>query len=179
MKPVNHECVFYSSDSVLLDSVTPFVAGAIEANGAAIVVATGPHRRGLIEKLENRGIDAIGSMRRGTYVSLDAADTLSTLFTAVGDPPFLETFSSLVESVAKTIREDHPRIAIFGECVGLLYTLGQMDAAIEFETKGNELIERYKEYRLDILCGYPALRWKQDKQAFESICAEHSAVHIG
>ena len=179
MKPVNHDCLFYSDDAVLLDMVTPFLATAMNADGAAIVIATEPHRKDLIHRLKIRGLDIDGATRRGTYVSFDAAIMLSAMnLNVASHPSILETFNGLIESVAKSTQQKSPNIAFFGECVGLLYTLGHMDAAIELETMGNELIERYKKYSLGILCGYPMLGWKY-KQDFESICAEHSAVHIG
>ena len=57
-----------------------------------------------------------------------------------------KTFCTLIESAAKATQQECPRIVLFGECVGLLYTLGHLDAAIALENAGNTLIERYNQY---------------------------------
>jgi hypothetical protein len=65
---------------------------------------------------------------------------------------------------------------VFGEAVALLQAEGKADAAIRFEQLGNDLT---KSYKVNILCAYPSsgFHGEEDNHVFESICAEHSAVH--
>ena len=65
---------------------------------------------------------------------------------------------------------------MFGEAVALLQAEGKADAAIRFEQLGNDLA---KSYKVNILCAYPSsgFHGEEDNHVFESICAEHSAVH--
>ena len=79
-------------------------------------------------------------------------------------------------SAAKASNKEHPRVAICGECVGLLYTLGNTNAAIRLEKAGNDLV---KSHNVDIACAYPLSNFHngRDAQAFQSICAEHTAVN--
>jgi DcmR-like sensory protein len=144
---------------------------------AAIVLASKPHRHMLIEELKAQGVAADVLIQQGSYVSLDAADTLSTFM--VNDWPdagrFFEAFKNLIESASKAATAERPRVAIFGESVALLWSEGKKEAAIRLEQLGNDLAKTRK---VDILCAYPSrLHIREDKHFFGPICAEHSAVH--
>jgi hypothetical protein len=178
--PDCHEVLFYSHDTVLLDSLTRFIATALKAGNAAIVLATKLHRDTLLQRLKAEGVDTDGALQQGTYISLDAADTLSTIM--VNDMPdpvrFFGGIGGFIESAAKAAKSEQPRVAVFGEAVALLQAEGKADAAIRFEQLGNDL---GKAHKVDILCAYPlsSFHGKEDKHVFESICAEHSAVYSG
>ena len=178
--PHRHEVLFYSDDTVLLDRVTRFIAAALKAGNAAIVLATKPHRDSLFQRLKAEGVDTGGALHQGTYISLDAADTLSTIM--VNDMPdpvrFFGGIGGLIEAAAKAAQSEQPQVAVFGEAVALLQAEGKADAAIRFEQLGNDLAKTHK---VDILCAYPlsSFRSKEDKHVFQSICAEHSGVYSG
>src|SRR5215475_6120676 len=100
----------------------------------------------------------------------------------VNDLPDPVRFSAgiggLIEAAARAAKSEEPRVAIFGEAVALLQAEGNADAAIRFEQLGNNLATTHK---VDILCAYPLSGFhdKKSKRAFQSICAEHSAVYSG
>jgi DNA-binding NarL/FixJ family response regulator len=173
-----HEIQFYSDDEVLLNGVTHFIVTAVNAGNPAIVFATGSHRNNLVQRLKAKGMDVDAAIRRGTYVSMDAAATLSTFM--VNDWPdpvrFHEGFSERIESASKAAMTEHPRVAIFGEGVALLCAESKRDAAIRVEQFCNDLV---KMHDVDILCAYPfkSFQGQENEQAFKTICAEHSAVH--
>jgi DNA-binding NarL/FixJ family response regulator len=178
--PHRHEVLFYSDDAVLLDSVTRFIVAALKAGNAAIVLATQSHRDSLLQRLKAEGVDADGALQQGTYISLDAAGTLSTI--VVNDLPdparFFGGIGGLIESAAKAAKSGQPQVVVFGEAVALLQAEGKADAAILFEQLGNDLA---KTYNVDILCGYPlhSFHGEKNRDVFQSICAEHSAVYSG
>jgi DNA-binding NarL/FixJ family response regulator len=178
--PHRHEVLFYSDDTVLLDSLTRFIAAALKDGNAAIVLATKLHRDSLLQRLKAGGVDTDGALQHGTYISLDAADTLSTIM--VNDMPdpvrFFGGIGGFIESAAEAAKSEQPRVVVFGEVVALLQAEGKADAAIRFEQLGNDL---GKAHKVDILCAYPlsSFHGKEDKHVFESICAEHSAVYFG
>lgn len=172
-----HEVLFYASDAVFLESVTQFIGSALKFGNGAIVFATKPHRDMLIEKLSAQGVGVDALLQQGTYVSLDVENTLSAFM--INDWPderrFFESFRNLIEAATKAAKAKHPRVAIFGEAVALLWEQGKRKAAIRLEQLGNDLAETRK---VDILCAYPcSLCIQPDKDWFEAICAEHSAVH--
>ena len=57
---------------------TQFIGAALKAGNAAIVVATESHRDSLLPRLQAYGLDIGAAIEQGRYISLDAADTLST-----------------------------------------------------------------------------------------------------
>jgi DNA-binding NarL/FixJ family response regulator len=174
-RPRRHEMLMYSEDKVLLESLHHFVAASLTNNNGAIVVATKPHREGLIEKLRENGCDIDDATQRGTFISLDAAEMLATIMVN-GVPDsilFFEGLSRLIEATVKAVNTKQARIAIYGDCCDLLYAEGNVDAAISIEKIGNDLIEAHN---IDILCPYLLSYERECDPAFKGICAEHSAV---
>jgi MEDS: MEthanogen/methylotroph, DcmR Sensory domain len=176
--PHSHEVLFYSDDTVLLDSVARLTAAALKAGNAAIVLATKSHRDSLLQRLKAEGVDTDGALHKGTYISLDAADTLSAVM--VNDLPdpvrFFERIGGFIEAAARAAKSEGPRIVVFGEAAALLQAEGNADAAIRFEQLGNDLPKTHK---VDILCAYSlsSFHGEEDEHVFQSICAEHSAVY--
>jgi DNA-binding NarL/FixJ family response regulator len=173
-----HEVLFYQDDSVLLESAARFVAGALKADGAAIVLATTPHHESLVEKLKADACDVNTAIQQGTYVSLDAANALSEIMVN-GTPDqsrFFKILSGLIETSTKAAKTEHPRVAIFGECLALLYAVGDAEGVIQIERTGRHLFDTYD---VDILCAYPLRDFQRSdtESVFKSICAEHTAVY--
>jgi DNA-binding NarL/FixJ family response regulator len=173
-----HEVLFHSDDAWLLDNVTQFVGAALNAGNSAIVLATEAHRDSLLWRLQARGINVSSAIEQGSYVTWDAAEALSTFMVndMVDAVLFLEGFSKLILKAAKAATREQPRVAIFGECVRLLWERGNVEAAMQDEKLCNELTRRYD---VDILCGYSlgSFQGGTDNHMFAKICAEHSAVH--
>jgi hypothetical protein len=172
-----HEAQFYSHDAIFLESVTHFSGAALKTGNAAIVFATKPHRDSLLQGLKAQGIDVDAAIQQGAYVSLDAADTLST-FMVNGWPDadrFFDGFRNLIQSASNAAKAEHPRVAICSEGVALLWAEAKREAAIRLEQLSNILVSTSK---VDILCAYPSsLFIQEDEHAFSAICAEHSAVY--
>lgn len=176
--PHRHEVLFYSDDAVLLDGFTRFIVAALKAGNVAIVLATESHRNSLALRLKAQGVDVDAATRLGTYIQLDVAKTLSTFM--VNDMPdvarFFEVARGLVQSAARVAKGEHSRVMVCGEGVGVLWAEGKADAAIRLEQLWEEIGATFE---VDILCAYASsgFHGEEDKHAFQSICAEHSAVH--
>lgn len=174
--PNHHEVGFYSDQRAFLENVTQFIATALDIGNPVIVVATESHRDSLLLRLEARGLDIGAAVNQGRYVALDAAEVLyAFMLNGMPDPVlFMRAFGNLIPRAAKAARVGHPRVAIFGECVHLLWAKGNAEAAIAMEKLGNQLV---KAYAVDILCGYSVGQGGMDGHIIQRICAEHSAVH--
>lgn len=177
-RPPRHEVQFYSDDLVLVESFGRFLGSAMRDDNPAIVLATQSHRKSLVEQLKQDGFDVDGAIRQGTYISLDAAGILSTImFNGVPDRVrFFQGLQGLIASSGQAAKKVHSRVAICGECVGILCALGSLKAAIELERAGNALMRMHN---VDILCGYPlsGFRAGQDDPDFATICAQHTATY--
>jgi len=170
-----HRVGFYSADSKLLDDLAEFVGAALEAGSATIVIATEPHQSSLLLRMQLRGFDMGAAIEQGMYITLDAVEALSTfMFNGMPDSVrFLQLLDSVIATA--TAIGQQGRVAIFGECVHLLWAQGNAEAAIQVEKLGNQLA---KKYSVDILCAYSldSVEGGMDSHVFGEICAEHSAV---
>jgi DNA-binding response OmpR family regulator len=101
--PRSHEVEFYSDDAAFVVGFTLFIEAALEAGNAVIVIATESHRKSLLQRLQEHGVDVAAAIEQGRYVSLDVADTLSTFM--VNDVPdaarCLKVAGDLVMEAAK------------------------------------------------------------------------------
>jgi DNA-binding NarL/FixJ family response regulator len=173
-----HEVLFYSDDAVFLESVARFIAVALAAGDVAVVIASEAHRNGIVHRLKAHGLDIDATIREGRFILLDVAETLATFM--VNNMPdsnrFFEVVASLIASAAKAKDNGHPRVAVCGEGVSILCAAGKLEAAIRLEHLSNQLATSYE---IDILCGYSlsGFHGERDKNAFQRICAEHSAVY--
>ncbi len=173
----SHEVHFYPDDVAFLLGLAGFVETALDAGNPVIVVATEPHRKGLLETLMARGIDGAAAMEQGLYLSLDVYEALSTFM--VDDLPdstrFLKIFGDLLSSTARAAKGKHARVAACGEFAPTLWAQGKADAAIQVEHLTDEVA---KTGNVDILCGYVlnSLQRDQESHIYDRICAEHSAV---
>jgi hypothetical protein len=174
-----HEVRFYPDDASLLVDVTQFIGTALNAGYGPIVVATESHRNSLLRRLETDRVDIAAAIEPGKYISVDAADALSAFMgNRIPDPDrFLKLFGDLIVTVAKAAKGEHG-VAVFGECVHLLWAQGNAEAAIRVERLTNQMA---KTYNVDILCGYSlgSFQDERDSHIFQRIRAEHSVVHSG
>jgi DNA-binding NarL/FixJ family response regulator len=174
-----HEVGFYSDECRFLDGLTQFIVTALKSGGAAIVVATEPHRESLLPRLQSSGLDVGAAIDEGRYVALDAVDALSTFMADnMPDPVLLLKRMGDLIVAAHAAKGKQARVALFGECAHLLWTQGKAEAAIQIEKLGNQLTKRYD---VDILCAYSlgSFQSTEDSYNLQRICAEHSAVHYG
>ena len=176
--PHRHDVLFYSDDTVLLDSVTHFIATALTAGNAAIVLATKSHQDSLLQRLKAVGVDTDGALQQGTYILLDAIDTLSAIMVnGLPDPVrFFERIGGFIEAATRAATLEESQVVVFGEAVNLLLAEGKADAAIRLEQLWNEV---GRTFGLDILCGYDSSNFHgaEHELAFHNICTEHSAVY--
>jgi PAS domain S-box-containing protein len=174
MDTSEHFVQFYETDEFLLDSVSGFIGAGLGAGAACIVIATKAHREGLEERLQANGLDLATASTRGTYLSLDAGETLA-MFMVEGLPEparFAEVIVSLIERAVKGRR----RVRIFGEMVAQLWTEGNQVAAIRLEALWNELHQSTHSFSL--FCAYPmhGFAGEGNGEQFTEICQQHSQV---
>jgi DNA-binding NarL/FixJ family response regulator len=172
-----HELQIYSDDSSFLDGFTSFIAGGLNTGNAVIVLATETHRLDLFQKLQTQGFDLEAIIESGSYISIDACETLSSFM--VDDKPdpgqLGSMVSSLVETPSKAPNGANRRVFVCGECAPSLWTQGKLDAALRVEELWDDIC---REYALNCLCGYISRSFsgEREQQIFHAICSFHSPV---
>ena len=162
--PRRHEILFCADDDAMVDGFARYVAGALKAGDAAIVLVTESHRTRLLQELRMQGVDIDGAIERGTCVSFDAD--------VAPDPArWLEAIDD-VRAAAARAGKAQARVAFCGERAGRLWAAGRTSEAFQLEHVGDEL-----SHGVDILCAYPGSYTNRD-QALTHICALHTAVSV-
>ena len=77
-----HVVQFYGRDEELAERVTGYLLGALDSGGVAIVIATPEHRGEFETRLGRAGVDLAAARDDGSYLALDAGQTLAELMTA-------------------------------------------------------------------------------------------------
>jgi excisionase family DNA binding protein len=169
----DHFVQFYETDAFLLSSLKNFVSTGLAAGDASIVIATGPHRAGLEERLRADGLDVATARTDDQYISLDATEMLPTVM--VDGAPEARRFAEVVASIIARAAKGQRRVRIFGELVALLGMDGNYPAAVRLEAFWNDL---QKAHPFTLLCAYPMDLFGGEALAemFGDVCAEHSHV---
>jgi CheY-like chemotaxis protein len=173
----SHEAQFHSDDGSLLGGFTHFIEASLRAGNPVIVVATESHRKSLLQRLEERGVDTRAVTEQGRYIPLDVTETLSAFM--VNDLPdpvrFFRVASDLLAQATRSALGKPSRVAACGECPAILWAQGNVDAAIRLEQLWDEMA---KTCDADILCGYvlKSIQREQVSHIYQKICSVHSAV---
>jgi hypothetical protein len=152
-----------------------FLADGLLAGDAAVIVATEPMRESLKLRFTLLGLDLATLEAEGSYVVLDASETLELFM--VGDAPEKVLFSRFVggavEKACASSRSGRTRA--FGEMVAVLCARGAPEAAIRLEHCWNVIGRMYP---LQLLCGYPMdlFRGDESRSDFARICDSHAEV---
>ena len=172
-----HELQVYSSDASFLEGFARFIGDGLNSGGAVVVLATEAHRHGLVQKLQARGFNLDAIIKCGSYISVDVREALSSFM--VDDQPdpnrFESTVLNLVKTASKAPNGATRRVLVCGEGAPLLWTQGNLDAALRVEELWDAVSHQYG---LSSLCGYlpGSLQGQQDQRIFQAICSIHSMV---
>jgi hypothetical protein len=172
-----HEVAFYPDEAAFVDGFARVAEAALSVGNAAIIIATEPHRSGILQRLSADAVDVETALRQGSLVQVDTLDTLSAIMVNNLPDPLRcsEMIRDLVTRASKSAKGEHARIAICGECAPTLLSEGNVEAAIRLEQLWDE---NTKNYNADTLCGYlwSTFPRKESIPIFKKICAQHSAV---
>jgi DNA-binding NarL/FixJ family response regulator len=103
--PRSHEVEFYSDDVAFVIGFSRFVEAALEAGNAVIVIATESHRKSLLRRLQEHGVDVAAAIERKRYISLDVPDMFSPV-------RFANVVGDLIVEAAKAAGGEHLRVAV-------------------------------------------------------------------
>src|SRR6266516_760200 len=146
-----HVVQFYGRDEELAERVTGYLLGALDSGGVAIVIATPEHRREFETGLGQAGVDLAAARDDGSYLALDAGQTLSELMAA--DKLDGAAFDRVIGTVIAAAGAAGRPVRAFGEMVALLWDDGLVNDAVQLEEMWEELGGRYP---FSLFCGYRA-----------------------
>ena len=169
-----HDVRFYNEDRALVSAVSDFLAEGIQAGQPVIIVATPAHRRSIVARLKERGLDP-EQIPAEDALWLDPQETLRAFMD--GAMPDIERFKAMAEAMLDHITANRPQVVVraYGEMVDLLWRDGKCDGALALEGLWNDLARKY---RLAMLCTYSkeSLIAHAPDGGVERICAAHHRV---
>jgi anti-sigma regulatory factor (Ser/Thr protein kinase) len=171
--PKEHVVLFYESDKELARIAGAYLTEAVATGSVAVVVASESHRAMLEREVASAGFDLHELRTSGSWITLDAAETISRL--VIGGRPDPAAFETAVGELIVGIAEQGRSVCAYGEMVALLWDARQVNAAIELEQLWNDLGERTP---FSLFCSYASASLSDPSHAddFEVVCSHHSAV---
>jgi anti-sigma regulatory factor (Ser/Thr protein kinase) len=168
-----HVVQFYAHDGELAAGTGRYLAEALAAGCAVVVVATPAHWQAFESYLAGADVDIAAARADGRYQAIDAAALLHR-FTVAGevDPA---SFEAEVGHVIRTAGAAGRPVRVYGEMVALLWAAGQLNAALELEGLWNDLAE---DIPFGLYCGYPEspAAGADQRAALAEVCRLHAAV---
>ena len=172
ISPSDHRVQFYEVEDAFLDTLEGFIAGALRADEAAIVIATPSHRAALARRLAHVGIDVAEAAARNRYVALDADESLEAVMRD-GWPDDDRFFAFVREAIGR-VEPPGTQVRAFGEMVALLWGRGNYAATVRLEHLWHKLCSADG---LSLFCAYPKAGFTKDAAtAIAEICAAHSRL---
>lgn len=174
--PFVHSLHVYGKHSELINRLRSIFAAALHMGNSVVAVATGEHRRELVSKLENFGVDVRNAARIGSFSMFDAGEILDT-FMRRGRPD-AKLFHSQISKILGEANRAAPRggVTVFGEMVAVLWGEGNRKGALEVEELWNASA-RMQTFHLH--CGYPREFFGKDARGrswLDAVCKTHSHV---
>lgn len=168
-----HVVQFYEDDADLIRAVGAYLIRTVNAGETAIVIATEAHRVAFEAELVGAGIDISRAVRDGTFVSLDAAQTMAAFIHEGQIEP--AAFRAVIGDLVRSAQRDRQPVRAYGEMVALLWESGDVLGAIELEKLWNELGQ---EHRFALWCAYhtQSMAGEEHGDALHQVCHLHTAV---
>ena len=168
-----HVVQFYGHEEELADRVAGYLLGALQHDGAAVVIATAAHRRAFEGRLTRAGVDLAAAVQAGTYRTLDAGDTVRALTT--GGQLDRGAFDRVIGSLIADAGQGERPVRAYGEMVTLLWDAGLVNDAVQLEEMWGSLGLTHS---FSLFCSYPArsVTGNGHLQAFAEVCRLHGSV---
>jgi hypothetical protein len=170
----SHAVQVYAELDELAESVAAYLATGFAAREPAVVIATADHQATFTRFLAGAGWDAAVLGEAGLLLTLDAEQTLASLFEEgkLSAAAFERVVGGVIDGLAE--RWPERRVRAFGEMVDLLAARGDLDTAAALEALWNQLA---KTRRFSLLCGYRLDVFdRASQQMLPAVCSAHTHV---
>jgi len=169
----HHAVGFYEDDDEVVGRISAYAAEGLRRRERVLTVVTPEHRNAVDDALSDLGLDPARARHDGSYVTLEAAHTLSTFL--VDGSPDLDGFAHSVGRMISAAREDGSTVRVFGEMVSLLWDRGDVVSALQLESMWNELAQVQQFF---LMCAYRQAGLGQAQlRDIGRVCDLHAAVH--
>jgi DNA-binding NarL/FixJ family response regulator len=172
-----HTAQFHAGGDFFLDEASRFIGGALRSGDPIMVVAVDETRKGVAQRLKERGLDLAALAAQGRYLEQDSAEALSQIMR--DGRPDADRVAGIVADLDRvrlsSIRGPKSRLTIFGDMAVLLCRHGDAKAVLELERIWDE---RTRQLPFYTVCSYPidCFEHAPSRNIFPGVCAAHRAV---
>ena len=173
----DHQLLFWSSDAVFVEVFSRFIARRLQGGKAVILAVTEEHQENIERHLKTLHVDLARVLREERYIPTSIDEMIEgVMVDGCPDQARFDTSANeMISAAAKRSTCRYGKVAALGECSGLLWARGQVEAALQFEHMWDEYA---KSHDMDILCAFPLATRDQSLRSVRSLCAEHTTVEI-
>jgi len=118
-------------DPVPMAEIGRHMCLALDRGNAVVCIAIGARRQLLEEQLADHGVNLVEALGTGTYLPLDASETLSSII--IDGSPDVIRFAEVIGAPVDLAAEQHGCVLIFGELIQLLHAQRKHSGADELE----------------------------------------------
>jgi hypothetical protein len=170
--PHDHIVQFYDRDETLLvTKVGHYLREGWKANDALVAIGTAQRNLAIADTLSSLGVDVASAVNSGRLFFFDAQEMLDRL-TPDGRPEW-SCFDAQLGAMVRGLRASGVGVRAYGEMVGVLWSRGQYEAAIQLEQFWNRLI---RDSGISLFCAYPidVLSPDVDERALDAVLCTHT-----
>ena len=173
-----HAMQLVGDERAFLDGIATLFDLALQQGDATCVIGMDWFREGLSQRLRARGWVVDGPTKHPRYLAINTAEALDQLIrSGTIEEDHVAGFVGEMERYRLSAAEGPARrLTICGDTSGRLLATGQPNAAVDLERNWSRLT---KGLPFLTLCSYSAAASRHDgthPEAFQHVCAEHSAV---
>jgi hypothetical protein len=173
---LEHVVHFYDrSPPELVEGAARPVREALRRGDVSLIVAQSERLNALQQQLETEGIDCRDAVKRGRLEFMDAHEVLGKIVFAGRPDP--EAFDRVVGDTLRqllSLREART-VHVYGEMVGVLWSEGNEEAAVELERLWNGLLA---DLPVSLYCAYPIAGFDRSvwDESMEAVLDAHTQV---
>jgi PAS domain-containing protein len=174
--PPPHEVQLYGADErFLAANVGRYIRDGLNQGEGVVVFAVPQHSEAFARAAMASGVDVESAIRRQQLIFADAGETLAA-FMADGQIDSAR-FERVIRQAVRNVRPlpEHTGGRAYGEMVGLLWTAGKFQQAIELEEQWNTLLASIG---LRLFCAYPIDIFGADLNSSPVAAVLHAHTHI-
>ncbi len=167
-----HSVLFFEEHAEMLRRVVSFVRDGLR-NRDFVCLALRPQTRKSVSDALPVGLLA-DAESEGRLLLLDPYASLDLLIS--GGEVDAVAFETHVADTLRGAKERFGEVRAYGEIVNILWSRGDVTAALNFERAWSEL---HEEFAFAALCAYPLSRAPESSGHFAALCELHTAVDAG
>lgn len=169
----DHVVQFYDRDEHLVELVSDYLTASVLEGDAVIVMAVPAHCDMFRGALAAAEFDVQAAEADGTLLIVDAVEISSNLMADGGLD--VEAFEEMVARPVRQAGKGSRPVRVYGEMVAVLWEAGNVPAAIELESRWNQLGAQIP---FALFCAYPSkvVSGPGTADAFAEVCSLHSEV---